>query len=49
VSYHIGPQAQARQLANAGFSLIEVLDREGLPVMDISESPFLHYLARRNG
>lgn len=49
VSYHIGPQAQARQLANAGFSLIEVLDREGLPVMDTSESHFLHYLARRNG
>ncbi len=48
VSYHIGPQAQARQLADAGFNLVEVLDRDGQPVAGTSEADFLHYLARRN-
>ena len=48
LSYYIGPQVQARQLADAGFSLVEILDLEGLPVVGTSEAPFLHYLARRN-
>jgi SAM-dependent methyltransferase len=48
LSYHIGPQAQARQLADAGFSLVEILDLEGLPVVGTSEAHFLYYLARRN-
>ncbi len=48
VSYHIGPQAQARQLTDAGFNLVEVLDWHGQPVVGTSDADFLHYLARRN-
>jgi SAM-dependent methyltransferase len=50
--YYIGRDAQARQLAEAGFELLECLDLDARPV-EIGESapahPELHYVAKRIG
>lgn len=46
--YYIGRDAQARQLAELGYELLECLDVEGDPVDSgaRSSAPWLHYVAR---
>lgn len=46
--YYVRRDDQERQLAQAGFVLIECLDAEGGPVVagDDGDSPWLHYVAR---
>jgi SAM-dependent methyltransferase len=48
--YYIGRDAQARQLAEAGFELLECLDLDARPVQagqTAASQPELHYVARR--
>jgi len=49
-TYSIGPDAQVRQLADAGFAILEVSDIHGeagpKSNLDPAASPWLHYVAR---
>lgn len=48
--YYIGPEAQQRQLAEQGFELLEIFDKQGSPVTPGGHAPhsrWLLYVARR--
>lgn len=49
--YYIDPEIQARQLAEAGFSLIELVNQQGqvfmIGAVDISNASWLMYVARK--
>lgn len=45
--YYIGAEAQRRQLREAGFAVVEVVDDDGQPVQSSTASDFLYYVARK--
>jgi len=48
LSYYIGMSEQIRQLERMGFTMVEAYNAEGERVVEDSESPWIHYLARKS-